>query len=58
MLQNKLALLFDKNSLAQSKREILDNLTLIFQNKLTLLFNKKSLAQSEQEVLDNLTLVL
>jgi len=57
-LQNKLALLFNKNSLTQSKRETLVNLTLVSQNKLALLFDEKSLAQSEQKTLDNLTLVL
>jgi len=56
-LQNKLALLFNKNLLAQSKREISINLTLVFQNELALSFNEKSLAQNERETLDNLILV-
>jgi hypothetical protein len=56
-LQNKLALLFDKNSLAQSKQEASINLTLVLQNELTLLFNEKSLAQSEREALGDLILV-
>jgi hypothetical protein len=56
-LQNKLALLFDKNSLAQSKQEILIDLTLVSQNELTLSFNEKSLTQSEREALSNLTFV-
>jgi len=30
MLQNKLILLFNKNSLAQSKQKILNNLALVF----------------------------
>jgi len=58
MLQNKLALLFNKILLAQSKRKILVNLILVFQNKLTLLFDKKLLTQSKQKTLDNLILVL
>jgi len=58
MLQNKLALLFDRNLLTQSKQKILINLTLIFQNKLALLFDEKLLTQSEQKILNNLTLVL
>jgi len=57
-LQNKLALLFDKNSLAQSKQETLINLVFVFQNKLALLFSEKSLAQSEREISNNLTLIL
>ena len=57
-LQNKLALLFNKNSLTQSKREISIDLTLVFQNELTLSFDEKSLAQSERKTLDNLALVL
>jgi hypothetical protein len=57
-LQNKLALLFNKNSLTQSRQETLINLTLVFQNKLALLFDEKSLTQSEQETLDTLALVL
>ena len=57
-LQNKLTLSFDKNSLTQTKRETLINLTLVFQNKLTLSFGEKSLAQSERETLSDLTLVL
>jgi hypothetical protein len=56
-LQNKLTLLFNENSLAQNKREILINLILVFQNELTLSFDKKSLTQSEQEVSSNLILV-
>jgi len=57
-LQNKLILLFDKNLLTQSKREILINLISIFQNKLALLFDEKLLTQSEQKILSNLTFVL
>ncbi len=43
-LQNKLALLFNKNLLTQSKQEILIDLALVSQNKLALLFDKKLLA--------------
>jgi hypothetical protein len=50
-------LLFDKNSLTQSKRKTLINLILVFQNKLTLLFDEKSLAQSERKTLSDLILV-
>jgi len=57
-LQNKLMLLFNKNSLAQSKQKISINLVLVFQNKLTLLLSEKSLAQSEQETINNLIFVL
>jgi len=56
-LQNKLALSFNKNSLAQSRRKISINLVLVFQNKLALLFDEKSLAQSERKTLNDLTLV-
>jgi hypothetical protein len=56
-LQNKLTLLFNENSLTQSKRETLINLILVSQNKLTLLFDEKSLAQSERETSNNLILV-
>jgi hypothetical protein len=57
-LQNKLALLFNKNSLMQSKRKASINLIFISQNELTLLFDEKSLAQSEREILSDLALVL
>jgi len=57
-LQNKLTLLFNKNSLMQSKRKILINLIFVFQNKLVLLSNKKLLTQSEQKILNNLTFTL
>ncbi len=57
-LQNKLALSFDENSLAQSKREASIDLVFIFQNELTLSFGEKSLTQSERETLDDLALVL
>ncbi len=43
-LQNKLTLLFNENSLTQSRRETSINLTFVFQNELTLLFDEKSLA--------------
>jgi uncharacterized protein YdeI (YjbR/CyaY-like superfamily) len=56
-LQNKLTLLFNKNSLTQSKREASIDLIFVFQNELTLLFGEKSLTQSERETLDDLTLV-
>jgi len=52
-LQNKLTLLFNKNSLTQSKRKIL-----IIQNKLALSFNEKLLVQSKRKILNNLTFVL
>ncbi len=58
ILQNKLTLSFNEDSLTQSKRKTLDNLTFVSQNKLTLLLGKKSLMQNEQEISNNLTLVL
>jgi len=51
ILQNKLALLFNKDLLVQSKQKILVNLTFIFYKKFVLLFNKKLLAQSKQKIL-------
>ncbi len=57
-LQNKLALSFNENSLAQSKRKASIDLTLVSQNELTLSFDEKSLAQSEREALGDLALIL
>ena len=56
-LQNKLTLSFGENSLTQSKRKTLVNLTLVSQNELALSFGEKSLAQSEQKISNNLALV-